>query len=145
MNLLSEIQTAVLQEKTDLGQIFLKVRLLAARISSQPLADWVKNESEGYSKDSPVPDYRIIPATYTATFSGPFGAGINNAPIPTHLIEKLASKKWKNVEIRQSIAAIDDLLVASGKGGGSLEIDATDLILLLQGKIYKDYACNSVT
>ena len=82
MALLDDIQAAVLEEGTDLGPILLKVRLLAARLGSQPLADWVKHESEGYPPDSPLPDYRIIPVSYTGTFSGPFGSGIKNAPIP---------------------------------------------------------------
>jgi hypothetical protein len=45
--------------------------------------------------------------------------------------------------MRESIAAVDDLL-ATAKNGGSLGIDAADLILLLQGKVYPDYACNAV-
>ena len=46
--------------------------------------------------------------------------------------------------MRQSIAAVDELL-SSSKKEGSLCIEAANLILLLQGKIYKGYACNSVT
>jgi len=46
--------------------------------------------------------------------------------------------------MRQSIAAVDELLSNSEKGG-SLQIEASNLILLLQGKVYEDYACNSVT
>jgi len=145
MSLLHDIQSAVLQEGADLGPILLKVRLLAARLGSQPLADWVKHESEGYPPDAPVPDYRVIPVTYTATFSGPFGSGIRNAPIPPHLIEKHAGRHWTKYTIRQSVAGVDDLLATSSKGHGSLGIDAANLILLLQGKVYEDYACNSVT
>lgn len=144
MALLDDIQAAVLEEGADLGPILLKVRLLAARLGSQPLADWVKHESEGYPPDSPLPDYRIIPVSYTGTFSGPFGSGIRNAPIPPYLIEKFAGEKWTRHEMRQSIAAVDDLL-ASAKDGGSFNINAANLILLLQGKVYEDYACNSVT
>lgn len=145
MSLLQDIQAAVLQEGSDIGPILLKVRLLAARLGSQPLADWVKHESEGYPSDVAVPDYRIIPVTYTATFSGPFGSGIRNAPIAPYLIEKFAGKRWNNYEIRQSIAAVDDLLASSSQKGGSLSINAANLILLLQGKVYEDYACNDVT
>jgi len=144
MGLLHDIQAAVLEEGADLGPILLKVRLLAARLGSQPLGEWVKYESEGYPPDSPLPDYRIMPVSYTATFSGPFGSGIKNAPIAPYLIEKLAGKKWNRHEMRQSIAAVDDLL-ASSKDGGSLHINAANLILLLQGKVYEDYACNAVT
>lgn len=118
MALLDDIQAAVLEEGADLGPILLKVRLLAARLGSQPLADWVKHESEGYPPDSPLPDYRIIPVSYTGSFSGPFGSGIRNAPIPPYLIEKFAGEKWTRYKMRQSIAAVDDLL-ASAKDGGS--------------------------
>lgn len=94
VSLLQEIQTAVLQEGTDLGPILLKLRLLAARIGSQPLAEWVRHESEGYPRDAELPAYRIVPVSYTATFSGPFGSGINNAPISPYLVEKFAGKHW---------------------------------------------------
>jgi hypothetical protein len=144
MSLLHEIQAAVLQDDADLGPILLKLRLLAARLGSQPLADWVKHESEGYPSDATLPDYRIIGVSYTASFSGPFGSGIRNAPISPYLIEKFAGKSWVRYEMRQSIAAVDDLLGSSSKGG-SLGINAANLILLLQGKVYPDYACNEVT
>lgn len=117
--------------------------VLAARLGSQPLGEWVKHESEGYPPDSPLPDYRIIPVTYKATFFGPFGSDIRNAPIAPYLIEKFAGKEWNKHEMRQSIAAVDELL-ASSKGSGSLHINAANLILLLQGKVYEDYACNDV-
>jgi len=145
MSLLYDIQSAVLNEGVNLGPILLKVRLLAARLGSQPLSDWVKHESEGYPVEAEVPDYRIIPVTYTGTFSGPFGSGINNAPIPSLVIEKLGGKHWTQYEMRQSVAAVDQLLATSAKGKGSFSIDASDLILQLQGKVYPNYACNAVS
>lgn len=144
MSLLYDIQAAVVQDDADLGPILLKLRLLAARLGSQPLAEWVKHESEGYPKDAEIPDYRILSVSYTANFSGPFGSGIKNAPISPYLIEKFAGKQWVRYEMRDSIAAVDDLLTTSTKGG-SLGINAANLILLLQGNVYPDYACNSVT
>jgi AbiTii len=144
VSLLRDIQTTVLQEGSDLGPILLKLRLLAARLGSQPLADWVKHESEGYPRDADLPDYRIIEVSYTATFSGPFGSGIQNAPISPYLIKRFAGKHWIRHEMRDSIATVDDLLATSATGG-TLGINASDLILLLQDKVYPDYACNSVT
>lgn len=144
MSLLHEIQAAVLREGADLGPILLRLRLLAARIGSQPLAEWVRHESEGYPRDAELPDYRFIPVSYTANFSGPFGSGIKNAPISPYLVKKFAGEQWVRYEMRESIAAVDDLL-ANAEDGGHLGINAADLILLLQGKVYADYACNSVT
>lgn len=143
MSLLHEIQADVLKEGSDLRPILLKLRLLAAKLGSQPLADWIKYESEGYPRDAEVPDYRVIPVSYTASFSGPFGSGIQHAPISPYLVERFAGKHWVQHEMRESIAAVDDLLTSSADGG-QLGINAADLILLLQGKVYADYACNSV-
>lgn len=144
MSLLHEIQAAVLQDGSDLGPILLRLRLLAARIGSQPLAEWVRHESEGYPREAELPDYRFIPVSYTANFSGPFGSGIKNAPISPYLVKKFAGKHWVRHEMRESVAAVDELL-GNTENGGHLGINAADLILLLQGKVYPDYACNSVT
>ena len=144
MTLLHQIQESVVQEGGDLGSVLLKLRLLASRLGSDFLEEWVKHESEGYPKEIEVPSYRIVGASYRGTFSGPFGSGINNAPIPPYLITKYAGDSWVNVEIRESIAAVGDLVKSSADDNGTLGIDASNLILLLQGKIYKDYACNDI-
>lgn len=144
MSLLHDIQASVLREDSDLAPIFLKLRLLAARLGSQPLAEWIKHESEGYPRGSDLPDYRRIGISYTANFSGPFGSGIKNAPISPYLIKKFAGEHWVKYEMRESIATVDEFL-SREETGGTLGIDSADLILLLQGKVYADYACNSVT
>jgi len=47
--------------------------------------------------------------------------------------------------MRASVAAIDDLIASSTNSeGGRLQINSADLILLLQGHVYEDLACNSV-
>ncbi len=72
------------------------------------------------------------------------GSGINNAQIPPYLIEKFAGKSWTKYEVRESIAAVDEMVKKSADGG-SFGIDASNLILLLQGKVYDGYACNDVS
>ena len=110
MSLLQQIQESVVQEGGDLGSILLKLRLLAARLGSETLEEWVKHESEGYPKDADVPAYRIVGVTYRGTFSGAFGSGINNAQIPPYLIEKHAGESWTKYEVRESIAAVDEMV-----------------------------------
>lgn len=117
---------------------------MAARLGSNDLEEWVKHESEGYPQDAVLPDYRIVGVTYKGTFSEPYGSGIKNAPIPPILIEAYANDSWNKHSVRESIAAVDELVKASAKGG-SLGIDASNLILLLQGKIYENYACNDIS
>jgi hypothetical protein len=143
MGLLHEIQEAIVQEGADLGSILLKLRFLASRLGSDYLEEWVKHEAEGYPEDSEVPEYRKVGVSYSATFSGPFGSGIRNAPIPSYLIKKHAGEHWVKIDIRESIAGVDEM-VRSTADGSTLGIDASNLILLLQGKVYENYACNAV-
>lgn len=132
-----------MQQGQDIGPVLLKLRFLASRLGSGLLEEWVKHEAEGYPHNLELPEYRKIGVSYTANFSGPFGSGIRNAPIPPYLIQKHAGKQWVLYELRQSVAAIDDL-VSAAKDTGTLQINAANLILLLQGKVYEGYACNSV-
>lgn len=144
MSLLREIQETLLRPGQDIAPVLLKLRLLASRLGSEQLEDWVKYELEGYPDEVELPPYRKIGVSYTATFSGPFGSGIQNAPIPPYLIKKFAGDHWISYGLRQSVSGIDSL-VAGDKGSGTFSIEASNLILALQGKIYKDYACNSVS
>jgi len=50
MSLLQQIQESVVNEKAGLGSILLKLRLLASRLGSDLLEEWVKHETEGYPK-----------------------------------------------------------------------------------------------
>jgi hypothetical protein len=59
MSLLREIQASLMQGQ-DIGPILLKLRLLASRLGSDLLEEWVKHESEGYPAHIDVPDYRKI-------------------------------------------------------------------------------------
>lgn len=141
MNLLREIQSLVVQDGAELGLILLKLRLLAARLGSDPLEEWIKHESEGYPNNIDIPDYRVIGINYTGSFLGPFGSQILNAPIPSLLIGKFAGDDHTTYKVRQSISVIDDLV----KGANDdLSVGASNLIVKLQGKVYADYACNQV-
>ncbi len=144
MSLLQKIQESVVEENSNLGSILLQLRLLAARLGSDILEEWVKYESEGYPTDVDVPSYRVVQVTYRGTFLGPFGSEIRNARIPPYLIEKYAGENWIKYEIRESIGAIDEI-IKKNSDGRLLGIDASNLILLLQGKIYERYACNDVS
>lgn len=143
MSLLHDIQEAVVQEG-GLGPILLKLRLLAAKLGSKPLEDWVMHESEGYPPEIDVPPYRKIPVTYTGLFVGPFGSYMKNHQIPGYLVEKHAGKEWTTHSLREGMAAIDDLLRSTAEHGGLLGIDASNLTLLLQDELYEHYVCTEV-
>ena len=140
MSLLREVQSSILQPESDIGSVLLKLRLLASRLGSPPLEEWIKYESEGYPMEVEVPNYRQINVVYYGTWMSPV-TQFNNVPIPTHLIEKYAGTSWVTIPVRQSIAAINAL--ATGDGD-EITIDASNLILLLQGKVYKNLSCVAV-
>lgn len=144
MALLAEIQAALLESDAPLSAILLKLRFLASRLGSEPLEEWIRHEMEGYPADQAVPDYRHVGPSYTATFSGPFGSGIKNAPIPAHLVDQFGGEGWTRVPCRQSMAELDDLIASATGGEGRLALDSSNLILLLQGNIYPDFTCVDV-
>lgn len=101
-----QIQESVVQESSDLGSVLLKLRLLASRLGSDLLEEWVKHESEGYPEGIEVPPYRMVSISFSGTFAGPFGSGLNNVSIPTYLVEKHAGEQWVKKAVRESIAGV---------------------------------------
>lgn len=130
----------MLSDDADLSTVLLKLRFLASRLGSEPLEDWVKYETSGYPPEVDVPEYRTVGVNYRGTWSGPAGRMIQNAPIPPHAIEQFASKSWTSHKVRESIAGVEQLAKSENLG-----INASDLILLLQGNVYPGWACNSVS
>lgn len=144
MGLLAEIQQSLLSGD-QLSPILLKLRFLAARLGSDDLAEWVKHEAEGYPPDAVVPDYRKFGVHFTASFNGPFGRMATNMPVPPALIASLASEDWLTHTERQNVAAVEALIESSGKAGNDLNIDASNLTMLLGMKVYQGMACHSAT
>ena len=144
MNLLYEIQASTMQEENiDIGPILLKLRFLASRLGSDLLEEWVTHEADGYPEGILVPDYRKINVAYEGTFSDM--VKVLNVPIPPSLVKKYAGGQWVKREMRQGIAEVDEFIRSSkSKQDMTLHIDASDLILHLQDKIYEGMACNRI-
>ncbi len=107
MSILNEIQAAAVDGESDLGALLRKCKVLAARLGSEPLENWVLWESNGYPENVEVPDYRTWELQLTGHFFGPFGSGIQNAPIPLVCVPDKFRKHYERYECRQSIASIE--------------------------------------
>jgi hypothetical protein len=143
MTLLEDIQNSAIDAKSDLGTLLRKCKLLAARLGSQPLEDWLIWESNGYPDDTPVPDYRVWPLEIRGNFAGPFGSGLQNVTIPYVCLPEKSRKHYKNYECRQSIATIEEML---GKAtNGTLYVSTADLAFALGQKVYQDMNCISTS
>ncbi len=139
MNLLHEIKSSLVQDKTNLGPIFLKLRILAAQLGSNSLEEWIIHESRGYPEEYNVPSYRLVTVECRGTFCYPNGAIVQDYILPPFLIEKFAGEKFLTYKIRESVAVIDTLSTYK-----NVQIDASDLIPRLQGKFFPGSTCNAI-
>ncbi len=142
MGLLSDIQTTLLDGGSLAGAL-LKMRVLAARLGSGELADWVRFEAEGYPPEAELPDYRRLPMAFSGHFSGPLGKEIRNAPIPDAVIYALVGENALVQGFGESVSSVDRLAAASEDG--VLTTNLSNYPLFLQGKVYPGYNCISVT
>ena len=113
---------------------------MAARLGNGPLEEWLVWESNGYPENADVPDYRIWPLEVKGHFSGPFGSGIKNAPIPNAVLPKKIRDDYLKYKCRQSIANIEILLRKSDTGS-LVEVNTGDLALALGQKVYSNQNC----
>ena len=95
MTILEDIQAAAVDANSDLGTILRKCKVLAARLGSVSLENWLLWEANGYPEDVAVPNYRIWPLDVKGYFSGPFGSGLQNAPIPSICLPEKARKYYE--------------------------------------------------
>ena len=81
MDLIEDLLNITVDASSDLGTLLRKCRILAARLSSQQLEDWLIWETNGYPKNVPVPEYRVWPPSSKRKFR--WSISIKHKP-PTH-------------------------------------------------------------
>ena len=139
MRLMDQIQQEAVDSKSDLGALLRKCKVLAARLGSRPLEDWLVRESDGYPQDTEVPGYRILPLELKGHFAGPLGSEMRNVPVPLLCLPERVRKGWQSYKCRQSIGSIEEILKRSD--GGTFAVSAGDLAVALGTNVYQDYNC----
>ena len=139
MTLLEDIQEAAVDSKSDLAALLRKCKLLAARLGSQPLENWVLWESNGYPDGIDVPNYRVWPLELKGHFYGPLGSGLRHAPIPILCLPEKSRQYYQRYECRLSIGSIEAILASAN--GGNIQVSTGDLALLLGTKVYRGSNC----
>lgn len=132
-------------EPTDVSPVLLRLRLLASRIGSDLLEEWVRHESEGYPEGVEVPEYRKTGIHYTGTFATATQL-LKNTPIPPHIVERVAGKQWVEHFLREPLAEIEHLIHRRDKDpkGKLVLAGSANLIPLLQDEVYPGAACHSI-
>ncbi len=142
MALIEEIQQEAVDSNSDLGAVLRKCKLLAARLQSSPLEDWLLRESNGYPDDVEVPSYRIWPLEVKGHFVGAFGSALQNAPVPFICLPEKVRHSYDNYKCRQSIASIEAMLKKFDPSkGDTLCVSTGDLAVRLGRNVYRGQNC----
>lgn len=139
MSLIREIQQAAVEKDTDLATLLRKCKVLAARLGSVPLEEWVLHESNGYPDDVPVPSYRKWSTRIVAHLVNVIGSQVR-VTVPPHLLPDSAQKRFLEFEYRRSVATAEYAL-AKGEDG-TQTLTTGNLRSLLHDKIYEDFQCH---
>ncbi|MFO0826739.1 MAG: hypothetical protein U0572_01210 [Phycisphaerales bacterium] len=139
MNLFAQIQESLVDEGASLAGILLKCKLLAARLGSQPLQQWIVHETDGYPVRTALPDYREWRMRIKGHFFGPFGTGIRHAPVPEACIPQEFRESVHLFHCRQSVASLESTL--RGMDSELLTVPMDELALLLGTTVYEDQNC----
>jgi hypothetical protein len=137
MSLLREIQDAAIDGSTDLETLLRKCRVLAARLKNEQFKLWVQSELDGYASTADVPDYRKFHCQCFGHFSGPFGSGLKNAPIPETCIPEEIREGLTNVVMGDGVGPLKNLL-SGGKDDQLTSNWPADATLLFGRQIYRN-------
>jgi hypothetical protein len=138
MALIHDIQMALLDENASVGPMLLKLRFLAAKLDTDILEEWVQYEAEGYPDGVDVPEYRQANITYTGSFVDTVKQ-LNNVSILSGLVAEIAGEHWVSYQIRDGLPLIESQ-ITTVKEGSYAGIDSSNLMVLLQDKVYPGMA-----
>lgn len=144
MSLLREIQNDAINSSVDLSTILRKCKVLAARLGNSEFMAWVEHELNGYSSNSDLPAYRIIPNLQSwGTFVG-FAYMCKRLPIPPSTIPEKYRDMVAKIYLNEPISHYSDAAAGSHKGQGQIISEwPADLIALVGSNIYRDMNCIS--
>ena len=111
MTLIQELVDAASGDQVPVATLLRKVKVIASRLETGELEAWVEHELVGYPDEAALPEYRGPFSTEVqGHFGGPFGSGMQNAPIPAMgFPESFRDGQLFSIEFRQSVAELTRL------------------------------------
>lgn len=108
MSKLSDIIDAAATDAVSLAALLRMTKVLAARMDTPPLIDWVDNELGGYQSDAAVPEYRgPFPTQVLTHWAGPFGARVQNLPYPSTALPEDMREAGFDYTFYQSVSELE--------------------------------------
>ena len=142
MSLLRDIQAAAVDPNTDVSTLLRKCKILAVRLGNENFKKWVDNELNGYDDIADLPEYRILHTASFGHFSGAFGSGLNNAPIPPSCLPKEFRDRVTKSYLMAPISAYASLIDSEARNN-SQEHWPADMVAFFGQKIYQGMNCLS--
>jgi hypothetical protein len=139
MSLLVEIRDAAVDAKT-VAVALRKAKILASRLNNDRLKLWVDRELNGYTDKESLPAYRIVNAPAVGDFSGAFGSGLRNQPIPSTCLPENLRDYARRAFILNGVGALEAFIETAGTGGLSLPWPG-DLVVLVGAEIVQGMNC----
>lgn len=142
MSLLRDIQTTAVDSESDIATLLRKCKILAFRLGNNDFKRWVDQELNGYNDSSDLPEYRKLHVESVGYFSGPFGSGLRNAPIPPSCLPVEFQEVVTHSYLMQPISAYTALINRTERSNAR-ENWPTDMVALFGGDIYHNMHCMS--
>src|SRR6266480_933120 len=107
--LLDDIINLAVDGKQPLPDILRKCLLLGHELKNETLKTWANQELNGYPPTTTIPEYRIVHAEAKGNFTGQFGSGARNWPIPSAALNKEHRDFGEVVYLTQAVSAYQDV------------------------------------
>ncbi|MEU3457849.1 hypothetical protein ABZ671_30300 [Micromonospora sp. NPDC006766] len=141
MGLVEELVAEATNSKVPVQDLLRKLKVIAARTRTKELGDWVDHELSGYRDDVKLPAYRgPFQSQVYGHFSGPFGSGFQNAPIPSVAFPKEYRELLFSVSFYQPVAELEEMARSDKTLRSEWPADALMLtqMLMREGKLSLD-------
>lgn len=136
MSLLREIQDAAIDASVDIPVVLRKCKVLAARLGYEEFKLWIDRELNGYKSCEELPEYRILQVDSYGDFSGPFGSGLRNAPIPPSCVPEKSRDVVTTVYVMEPISYYSNLMKSTDAGSVLKSHWPAELIAHVASRIY---------
>lgn len=139
MSLLRDIQKAAISSGTDVVELLRMCKVLAARLGNTDFTSWLDTELNGYPNKDSLPQYRKLKVQSFGHFSGPFGSGLKNAPIPPHCLPEQFRDFVTTTYLMDPISKYT--LNSNDPPGNFQELWPSDLVARYSSRIYRNMNC----
>ncbi len=109
LDVLSQIQSDLLNPNASLSDILRKAKVLASQLGSEELDSWVSHELDGYKDKNSLPDYRVLRTSVAGTWTNGYHS-YKFRGVPLFSLEDEDLKKGLTTyNVTNGISTVEDL------------------------------------